>query len=156
MKPLLLALAVLGVLGVVVVLWVRLAPSDIARWHTSPGPDHLIPDADLSSTPTLAIGEGSARASLLLPLSPASALTRLDQVALASPRTLRLAGSPGEGRITWVTRSAVWGFPDYTTAIATPTQGGTRLDIFARLRFGRSDLGVNGARLAKWLAQITP
>jgi hypothetical protein len=47
-----------------------------------------------------------------------AALARLDEIALATPRTTRLAGSPDEGRITWITRSALWGFPDYTTAQA--------------------------------------
>ena len=57
-----------------------------------------------------------------------------------------------EGRITWVTRSALWGFPDYTTAEVTPTDGGRSSTIFARPRFGSSDMGVNAARLEDWLA----
>ena len=78
-------------------------------------------------------------------------LSRLDQAALASPRTTRLAGTPQSGRITWVTRTALIGYPDYTTAEATQTPTGTRLDIYARQRFGGSDFGVNTARLQAWL-----
>ena len=75
-------------------------------------------------------------------------------IATATPRTHRLAGSPEAGRITWITRSRLWGFPDYTTAQVTQTPTGPRLDIHARLRFGRSDMGVNAARLHAWLAQL--
>jgi uncharacterized protein (DUF1499 family) len=82
--------------------------------------------------------------------APADLLARLDAIALATPRTIRLAGSPADGRITWVTRSLLWGFPDYTTAEARPDG----LYIHARLRFGRSDLGVNAARLQDWLGRL--
>jgi uncharacterized protein (DUF1499 family) len=61
-----------------------------------------------------------------------------------------LAGSVEEGRMTWVARSALWGFPDYITAEAGPKG----LAVWSRLRFGRSDLGVNRARLEDWLARL--
>ena len=51
---------------------------------------------------------------------------------------------------TYVTRTKFMGFPDYTTA----RQDGDFLKVYARLRFGRSDLGVNGARIADWLLQM--
>ncbi|HHB81701.1 MAG TPA: DUF1499 domain-containing protein, partial [Aliiroseovarius sp.] len=48
--------------------------------------------------------------------------------------------------MTFVTRSRLWGFPDYTTI----AYADGRITIFARLRFGRSDLGVNAARVGAW------
>ena len=141
---------VLGLLALLVIgfgAYVRLAPSDPARWHVSPTPAAQ-PDC------TVQQGEGDARATCLLPAAPSEALARLDAIAMATPRTTRLAGSPEEGRITWITRSALWGFPDYTTAEATPDATGTRLTLHARLRFGRSDMGVNAARLRDWLPKL--
>ncbi len=141
---------VLGALVVLVVgfgLYVRLAPSDVARWHVALG-DTAAPDC------TLRVGRGDARASCLRNEPPTEALARLDAVAMATPRTTRLAGSPEEGRITWVTRSALWGFPDYTTAEARPEGQGARIDLHARLRFGGEDMGVNAARLTDWLARL--
>jgi uncharacterized protein (DUF1499 family) len=121
--------------------WVRLAPSDPARWHTDP---------------TLgAAGPGSHVAKVFLPLPPAEALAALDAVAMAEPRTTRLAGSVDEGRITWISRSRVFGFPDYTTAGVVADAGGSWLVLYARLRFGRSDLGVNAARVGRWLAALS-
>lgn len=121
--------------------YIRLAPSDPARWHTDPATGQSGP------------GSHALRQSYALP--PAELLARLDAVALATPRTTRLAGSPESGRMTWITRSRFWGFPDYTTAAATPNgAGGSDLALFARLRFGRSDFGVNAARLALWRARL--
>jgi uncharacterized protein (DUF1499 family) len=122
------------------IAWVRLAPSDPGRWHVDPA--------------TGASGPGSHAARVPVPLPPAAALAALDAVAMAEPRTARLAGSADEGRITWVSRSRVFGFPDYTTAAAVPDGDGTSLVIYARLRFGWSDLGVNAARVTRWLAAL--
>jgi hypothetical protein len=127
--------------------WVRLAPTDPALWHVSPV---------TSAAPYCAIlaERGGARAACLLPDAPDQVLARLDAIATATPRTTRIAGEAGQGRITWVTRSLLWGFPDYTTAEATAAETGTRLDLHARLRFGGSDLGVNAARLQDWLSRL--
>lgn len=141
---------VLWLLALVVVAagaWVRLAPSDPAVWHVDPV-------TEAAADGTVRAGMAEARVALVLPGTPEEALAQLDAIAVATPRTIRLAGSAVEGRITWVTRSALWGFPDYTTAAARAEGEGTRLDLFGRLRFGASDLGVNAARLADWVARL--
>ena len=139
-------LVALGILGLV--LWVRFAPSDPERWHVSPalygwdqgGPwDEVVP---LTGGASLRLSADRG--------APADLLARLDAVAMATPRTIRLAGSVSDGLITWQTRSALWGFPDYTTA-EVRADG---LYIHARLRFGREDMGVNAARLTDWLARL--
>lgn len=132
-----LALVVLGFAA-----WVRLAPTDPADWHRRPSGLRGLGDER---------GEGSFAATRPLGRrSGAEVLAALDAVALATPRTRRLGGSPEEGIVTWVTRSAVWGFPDYTTAWV----GADTVTVFGRLRYGRSDMGVNEARVCAWLAAI--
>ena len=104
---------VLGAIALFVIgvgLYVRLAPSDPARWNVSPAPA-ATPDC------TVEQGAGDARATCLLPGPPAEALAKLDAIARATPRT-------------------------------------TRLTLHARLRFGRSDMGVNAARLRDWLSGL--
>ena len=132
-----LALLVAGGAG-----YVRLAPSDPALWHVAPAGAEGPPGEIVTV-------KGGAGVQLALP-DPQTALARLDRIALATPRTQRLAGSVEEGRITWISRSRLWGFPDYTTAQVTP--GG--LVIWARQRFGSNDWGVNAARLRDWLGQL--
>jgi hypothetical protein len=116
-------------------LYVRLAPSDPARWHKAP-PD--LPVGDSAGLNSFVAVRGGDR----------EILERLIQIAKATPRTERLAGSADEGMITLVTRSRLWGFPDYTTI---RLQGQT-LTVYVRARFGQGDMGVNRARVEGWLA----
>ncbi|MCB2135535.1 MAG: DUF1499 domain-containing protein [Rhodobacteraceae bacterium] len=138
--------------------YIRLAPSDPARWHVDPG--YAIEFGGLTTFPpgrdSVVPVEGGAHAMItLFETSSAEALSELDAIAVASPRTRRLAGTPEEGRMTWITRSAIFGFPDYTTAEVRPLGPMVNIDIYARLRFGRSDRGVNAARLRDWLEKLT-
>ena len=129
-------------------VYIRTAPVVVADWHVD------LP-ADGVADCVVHAGVADARLACLLAQSPEQALAALDGVAMATPRTTRLAGGLAEGRLTWVTRSALWGFPDYTTAVVRPDgAGGARLDIWARSRFGRGDMGVNAARLAEWQARL--
>ncbi|MEL7092644.1 MAG: DUF1499 domain-containing protein [Pseudomonadota bacterium] len=116
-------------------LFVRVAPTDPARWHQSV---QATSDTDL-------VG-GAIRVRDADP----EALAKIDAAARDLPRTRTIAGSVEERRITYMTRSALWGFPDYTTV---EYADGT-LRAYARLRFGRSDLGVNARRLDTLLRAI--
>ena len=115
--------------------YIRLAPSEPSRWHVPP---KVSGDQDFSAGVKRLVAAGP------------DGLARLDAIIRATPRTRVLAGSVEEGMITYITRSAVFGFPDYTTV----RQVDDKLAIHARLRFGRSDLGVNRARVDGWLAAL--
>ncbi|PPB81625.1 uncharacterized protein (DUF1499 family) [Albidovulum inexpectatum] len=151
MKPVLIVVVALVGAGLA---WIRLAPSDPTRWHVAPrlpadlAPQPPGPEAVLPQT-------GGAHALIRLQgVTPEKALAQLDAIARSTPRTVRLAGDPAQGRITWITRSRLFGFPDYTTAEARAADGGAIVTIHARLRFGYSDMGVNAARLRDWLARL--
>ncbi len=115
--------------------YIRLAPSDPARWHTAP---EVAVDEDMS--------HGVKR---LVTAGPQS-LGQLDAIIRKSPRTQVLAGSVDEGMVTYITRTAVIGFPDYTTIYASDGQ----IQVYGRLRFGQSDLGVNRNRVDGWLETL--
>ena len=147
-----LAFAIIASLGLLA--YIRLAPSDPAVWHVSPVTAAEVGQG--SCLDAIATQTNGARVACISPDSPETVLARLDQTALASPRTTRLAGMPDTGRITtgritWITRTALMGYPNYTTAEVSQTPLGSRLDIYARQRFGGSDFGVNAARLRAWL-----
>ena len=112
--------------------YVRLAPSDPKVWHKP-----------LKFNENKELAGGVER---VIEGSPAD-LARLDSIIRQTPRTQVLAGSVDGAHLTYVTRSAVFGFPDYTTVELTDGQ----IRIFGRLRFGRSDLGVNRKRVDGWL-----
>ena len=126
-------LVVIAALTVGLAIWARQAPSDAARWHVMPG---AVTDRDMAVGAMRVVGAGEA------------GLSELDQIIRAEPRTTVLAGSVEEGMITYITRSAVFGFPDYITI----RQNGGQIELYSRLRFGASDMGVNGKRLDRWLA----
>lgn len=118
--------------------WVRLAPVDVSRWHVAPPerPPGVYPGAGSH----LVVRETT---------DPAALMAQIDAAARATSRTRVIAGSPEAGRVTYETRSALWGFPDYTTVAA---RGGT-VAVFGRLRFGTGDMGVNRARIESWLPE---
>lgn len=115
--------------------WVRMAPSDPARWHVPITADE---DRDMPGG-VIRVLKGRA-----------GDIGQLDDIIRATPRTSVLAGTVGDGRVTYVTRSKLWGFPDYTTIEAKDDD----LLIHARLRFGQSDMGVNRARVQDWLSRL--
>lgn len=122
-----------GLIGVA--LYVRLAPSDPAKWHAMP--DEM-EDRDMEGAAMRVITAGPGD------------LARLHEIALATPRTLVLAGSVEEGMITYVSRSAVFRFPDYISV----SQKDGQIMIHSRLRFGKRDLGVNAKRIDAWIAEL--
>jgi Protein of unknown function (DUF1499) len=145
-------------LGIVVLvggftLWVRFAPVTVATWHVALPTDTRELEGSCVDGVT-ALQPGGATAACSVPGTAPELLARLDAIAMATPRTRRIAGSVEEGRITWETRSQLWGFPDYTTAQAETRGASTRLDMAARQRFGQGDMGVNAARLKLWLGQL--
>ncbi len=133
------------VLGIVVLLavWVRVAPSNVERWHIDP---------ETAASP----GVGGYRTEMKTQIPPQEALRAIDTAAMATPRTKLFAGDIDSGRITYVTRSKIWRFPDYTTVSAVATNEGTRLVLLGRLRFGIGDMGVNRQRIKAWLKVLQP
>ena len=127
---------------------IRLAPTDRSRWHVDPlaaeppeGNGWLVRDGADAQSPRFDAARGDL-------------LARLDAIAMAEPRTRRLAGSVAEGRITYETRSRLWHFPDYTTVTVVEDDGRAVPILLARARFGKGDLGVNRARIERWLRKL--
>ncbi|WP_212524682.1 DUF1499 domain-containing protein [Actibacterium sp. MT2.3-13A] len=133
-------LTLLALIAVSGALYIRVAPMDVAEVHrTYPG--HGPGDWPMP---------GGFEAVRAVGGDPQAALARLDAIILATPRTRALAGAVAEGHVSYVTRSAVWGFPDTTNVWLE----GALLHIRGHLRFGGSDLGVNRRRIEGWLQAL--
>lgn len=141
MKTLALVCALTLMLGSGVMLYIRLAPSDPARWHVDPC---AVPDPE---TPNF------ARLSTQTALPPMDARARLAEQARAEGATIL---AQDDTLTTWIARSRLMGYPDYVTIRLDETQGGTRVTALSRARFGRGDMGVNAARLQRWIGALTP
>lgn len=133
----------------------RLVPSDPGVWHVDPatapgtqrpnawriGPDGMEVPADAPAPVFRATATELARA--------------IDAVALAEPRTRRLAGDPDSLWTTYVQRSRLMGYPDYVSVrVIDLGDGRATLALYSRARFGYSDMGVNSARVARWMAGL--
>lgn len=142
MKIFLYILLALVALTFAAALYVRLAPVDAADWHVDP--EQVTPP----TSPNYALLAGSGAATI-----PAPALAvagRVQAIAEAEGAQV-LAGSLAEGFVTYVVRSRIMGFPDFISLRLVPENDTTRLHIFSRSRDGYSDLGVNTARVQRWL-----
>ncbi|WP_417587517.1 DUF1499 domain-containing protein [Pararhodobacter oceanensis] len=133
----LLVAAALAVAGFAI--WVRIAPNDAAYWHVDPA---TAPDP---STPNF------ARVDRVTSLAPDQVAAAISSVAEAEGAR-RIAGDARHG--TWIARTRVMGYPDFISIRLQPQGEGTRVLAFSRSRFGHSDMGVNRARLRRWLGAL--
>jgi uncharacterized protein (DUF1499 family) len=66
-----------------------------------------------------------------------------------------LAGDAAQGTLRYVQRSRVLRFPDtINVKVAALPGGGSTVLIYSRSQLGRSDLGVNRARIERWIGLI--
>lgn len=130
-------------------LYIRIAPTDADAWNIDP---MVVESPGMAGVLVRREGGDIAPAPLSMPAP--DLLARLDAIIRATPRTRQIAGSVAEGRITYVTRSLIFGFPDYATVSAAQEGAQSVPVIYSRLRFGASDTGVNRARVRKWLEAL--
>lgn len=137
------------VAAVALAAYIRLAPSDPARWHEDP---RLVSRPGTPNFHLIRMVGGDAMPQVFQ-MVPDALAARLDEVARADGATL-LAGSVEARHMTYVTRTPLMGFPDYTSVLIEPAGEGAMLLGFARARFGHSDMGNNRARLDRWIAAL--
>lgn len=103
--------------------------------------------------------EGGDAAAPVYALSADELMDRLRDIALAEPRTTGTAtpgdaDRPSQG---FVARSRLFGFPDVVVATALPlSDDSSTLAIYSRSVHGYSDMGVNRARVERWLDALGP
>lgn len=82
---------------------------------------------------------------------PQRLFAAIQQVAAAEPRSFLQVAYPEKLQAHYVLRSDWLNFPDLVTVQVTPE---SQLILWSRSVYGRSDFGVNKARLAAWLAAL--
>lgn len=81
---------------------------------------------------------------------------KLEEIILDTPRTKHFAGDISEGYASYVTRSALFGFPDIANVkVVDRGENKSELVILSRLRYGKMDMGVNQARVENWMEQLS-
>ncbi|MBS1304150.1 DUF1499 domain-containing protein [Loktanella sp. SALINAS62] len=140
----------LGVLALliavaVVIVYVRLSPTDMARYHLPPA----------ATEPGDSGTANSFTAARQITTSAPGVLQAVMTLADRQPRNTLVAGSVDENLLTFETRSRLMGYPDYTT-VTVVDDDSPLLIVQGRSRFGKSDMGVNWARVQNWLTQLGP
>lgn len=133
------------------IVYIRLAPLDSGSHHLNPVetgkaglPGHFLVRTD---------GDASAPS---FEMSEAALAEKLEAIILSTPRTEKLAGDIATGHASYVTRSAIWRFPDIASVrIIENPDGSVSPVILSRLVYGKYDLGVNEARVRGWLQELT-
>ena len=134
---------VLAVIGAGIYFRNAAMPADV--WHVDPAA--VTPPA--SPNYELRVGDRAP----VFDVPPEVAAARIDAVATAE-RASMIGGSLAEGHMTYVARSRLMGYPDAISVRLTPVGQGTRVEVFSRSRFGYSDMGVNAARVDRWVALV--
>lgn len=121
-------------LVVAILAFIRLSPNDPAKWHTE------ITSFENKDMPggVIRVIDGDA-----------AKLRRLDEV-IGSTGGQMIGGSVDAGHMTYISRTAVIAFPDFTTV---QLKDG-KIALYGRLRFGSYDMGVNKRRIDAWLVTL--
>jgi len=90
---------------------------------------------------------------LTLALAPAAAFNRALDTAQRMGWTI-VAADDGAGRIEASDRSRWFGFTDDIVIRIIPSASGSRIDLRSSSRVGRSDFGVNAARVERYLSAL--
>lgn len=145
MRILLYILVALVIVTIAAAVYVRTASVDATEWHIDPEA------ATPPTAPNFSLLAGQTAVAIEAPALAVAG--RLQAIAEAEGAEL-LAGSLGEGFATYVVRSRIMGYPDFVSIRLVPEDDTTRLHIFSRSRYGQSDLGVNTARVQRWLTAV--
>jgi len=87
---------------------------------------------------------------------PVEELTaRVAEALSERPRTELVAEDRVLHQLVFVQRSAVFGFPDTVRVQVVASAGGSSLIVYSRSNYGYWDLGVNRARVERWLAALS-
>lgn len=142
MRILMYIVLALVIATIALTIYVRLAPVDAARWHVDP--------EEVARPTTRNFSLLAGREAIAIDAPALAVAGRLQEAADAEGAQV-IAGSLGEGFVTYMIRSRIMGFPDFLTLKLVPEGDTTRLHIFSRARYGGSDLGVNTGRVQRWL-----
>ena len=151
LRLLALALLALAVLAVCLAAYVRLSPMAEEVWDVDPEA------AGRTGKPNdYLVGPGGDREAVVTETGPRALDTLLAGYLARQDGTEALGGAVDGDTIrrTWVQRSRLMGYPDALTYRITPEGEGSRLVIYSRSRFGRSDLGVNRDRVERMLSAL--
>ena len=135
--------------------WERFGPADLGEVDFASLQRRDTPNDALACRPELCAAKADIEAPVFA--RPAPEMFRVVESAVAGEPDLQKSGSDEtQGTLRFVQRSRLMRYPDTINVkvVALPDGGSTVL-IYSRSQLGRSDLGVNRARIKRWIGLIS-
>ena len=135
-------------------LWARFGPPDLGPVDFATLQRRDTPNDALACLPEFCAAAADMPA--LVTTRPAADVVRaVQEVVAQEPAVEQVAADAEAGMLRLVARSRLLKFPDTINVQVVPKKdGGTAVLLYSRSQIGRSDLGVNRARLERWIALI--
>jgi len=135
-------------------IWSFVGPPDLGPVEFETLERRITPNDALVCPPDLC----EAKSDLTPPLFAVDAATlraAMAKVIATEPRTTLIDRNDTTLTERYIQRSALLKFPDtIVVRYIEPPEGGTTLAVYSRSQLGHSDLGVNLARLKRWLRKL--
>lgn len=134
-------------------LWEQFGPADLGAVDFATLVRRQTPNDALACLPRLC----AAKADVAAPVFGGAQgdILRAIERALASEPDLEQVGSrPEQGILRFVQRSRLMRFPDTIDVQVIPASGGFAVLIYSRSQMGQRDMGVNRARVERWMGLI--
>lgn len=135
-------------------LWETFGPADLGDVDFATLQRRDTPNEALACLPEFCAAEADMPA--LITAKPSGDLFLSIQQALAQePGVAQVDADAGQGTLRYVQRSRLLGFPDTINVKVVPAlDGGSAVLLYSRSQIGRGDMGVNRARLERWIELI--
>jgi len=145
-----------GILGYLALFLIQTAPHDPEIWHKDPltEPSSETPNSFRVAPVGTEINRVDQDA-LIYAASADVIAEALDTFILTQPRAVRVAGYPQELFLTYAQRTKNLKFPDYISIKVIPLgEERSTIAVYSRSRYGYGDMGVNKARVLRWLETL--
>jgi uncharacterized protein (DUF1499 family) len=154
----LLLLATIGVAGFLIIgparIWSLFGPADLGPVTFETLQRRSTPNDALACPPEVC----SAKADIVPPVfavSAAGLADAFDKAIASEPRLTLVETSERGASRRYIQRSRLFGFPDTIVVRFFERAGGhSTLALYSRSQLGKGDLGVNRARIERWLAEL--
>ncbi|MCA3556544.1 DUF1499 domain-containing protein [Aestuariivirga sp.] len=135
-------------------LWAQFGPADLGEVDFANLVRRDTPNDALACLPQFCAAKADIPAPVIA--QPLGEVFRAVQDAVAhEPGLAQVHADPGQATLRFVQRSKIMGFPDtINVKIAATADGGSAVLIYSRSQLGKSDMGVNLARVTRWAGLI--
>jgi uncharacterized protein (DUF1499 family) len=132
-------------------IWALFGPADLGNVDFATLVRRTTPNEALACLPEFC----AAKADVAAPVfrQPFAEVFLAVQDAMArEPRLEQVAADDAQGTLRFVQRSRLLGFPDtIDVKVVETADGGSAMLIYSRSQLGRGDMGVNLARVERWI-----